>query len=390
LRKIDIGVNIIYIRGVCATTPGRYDELRTQVREMLDRHLTDEVRRSVAATGTYHDRAFARGLGARGWIMPGWPRDEGGAGLTPTEQAVLEEELQFADAPIDGIGTTRMVTQCIRVWGHEQMRRDLLAGATAGELLFALGYTEAEAGSDVASVRTKATRDGDGWRINGEKIFTTLAHEADYIFLLTLTDSTAPRRAGLTLFLVPTSSAGFQVTPIATLSGERTNTTVYDHIRLPDTARVGEVNRGWEVLGTALELEHAVGFGAALARVVELAAPDLAGTRGAAEALAAASIDAEVARLLQREAAARGSADHAIGPMAKLFSSEALARHTGRLLDLFGSRGLSRSDRATPSVADVDLAYRHSQVTRIFAGTSEIQRSIIAERGLGLPRSRRI
>jgi alkylation response protein AidB-like acyl-CoA dehydrogenase len=308
-------------------------------------------------------------------------------------QSVLDEELQYAEAPVDGIGTTRMVGSCIREWGTHEQRAALCPAVAAGEVLISLGYTEPDAGSDVASVLTRAEWDGHMWTIRGEKLFTTLAHVADYVFLLTRTNQEAPRRHGLTTFLVPTSVPGFSFSPIETLSGERTNATLYDNIRLPDSARVGEVDGGWRVLATALQIEHAVGFGAALERALDHALPliDSADPATGVE-LARIAADAEVARLLQREAASRGAADPAIGPMAKLFSSEAFCRDTGVLLDLLGAAGLEAlvEGRAGSGPAALELAYRHSHVTRIYAGTSEIQRSIIAERGLGLPRSRRL
>jgi alkylation response protein AidB-like acyl-CoA dehydrogenase len=195
------------------------------------------------------------------------------------------------------------------------------------------------------------------------------------------------------MFLVPTSSPGYSVSAIETLSGERTNFTVYDDVRLTDEARIGPIDGGWGVLGTALEAEHAIGFGAALQRVLDAAVAAISPTDlSTAVELARIAIEAEVSRLLQREAAVRGATDPAIGPMCKVFSSEAFCRDSGRLLDFFGARGLVTPD-ADPhgdAAALVELAYRHSHVTRIFAGTSEIHRSLIAERGLGLPRSRRL
>jgi alkylation response protein AidB-like acyl-CoA dehydrogenase len=309
------------------------------------------------------------------------------------EQSVLDEELQYADAPVDGIGTTRMVGSCIREWGTAEQRATLCPAIAAGEVLISLGYTEPDAGSDVSSVRTRAEWHGDFWTIRGEKLFTTLAHVADYVFLLTRTNEEVPRRQGLTMFLVPTSAPGFSLSPIETLSGERTNATLYDDVRLPDSARIGEVDGGWRVLGTALEIEHAAGFGAALARALDHAVPLIDPHDPATGAeLARIAADAEVARLLQREAASQGTADPAIGPMAKLFSSEAFCRDTAILLDLLGATALESvvEGEAAGGPALVELAYRHSHVTRIYAGTSEIQRSIIAERGLGLPRSRRL
>jgi alkylation response protein AidB-like acyl-CoA dehydrogenase len=378
------------------------EALRADVRAFLDQHLTEEIRSFMERTGTHHNDDFARAMGARGWVAPAWPKEEGGAGLGVLEQSVLHEEMQRAKAPVDGILTMMLVANTIRLWGTPEQKERILGPAARGELLISLGYSEADAGSDVAAARTRAVPDGDEWVIDGEKMFTSLAHVAQYVFLITRTSTEGKKHKGLTMFLVPLDTPGITVSEVKTLGGERTNITSYESVRVPDTARVGEVNSGWAVLSSALEFEHANGFGAEVARLLDVAVdaaskPDTDGRRLLDDPLvrarlAAIAIQTEVARLLEQRSAWMYEVDRhpvAEGPMAKLYSSEAFTRASSELLDVFGAAALARGGGLSPSgVGVVEHAFRHSQVTRIYAGTSEIQRSLIAERGLGLPRTR--
>ncbi|HKA05470.1 MAG TPA: acyl-CoA dehydrogenase family protein [Acidimicrobiales bacterium] len=380
------------------------EAIRQDARAFLAENLTPATLDEMERTGTHHDPGFTRALGARGWVAPGWPKEEGGAGLNVLEQSVLSEELRRAQAPMDGIGTAMLVAATLRIWGTPEQKAAVLGPFTRGELLISLGYSEADSGSDVAAARTRSRRDGDEWVIDGEKMFTSLAQVADYVFLLTRSDAEAPKKhQGLTMFLVPIDAPGLTVSEVKTLGGERTNITSYDGVRVPDGARVGEVGGGWAVLTTALELEHSGGFATEIERVLAVAVaeasqPDDSGGRLIDDSsvrlrLARIAIDIEVARLLQRRSAwmySVGQHPVAEGPMAKVYSSEVFTAACSTLLDIFGPDGLRREHGlAAGGLGVIEHAYRHSQVTRIYAGTSEIQRSIIAERGLGLPRTRR-
>lgn len=378
--------------------------LRKEVREFLAEHVTDELLERMHRTGTWHDREFARALGERGWIAPGWPREEGGEGRSWLEQMVLREEIDRVDAPISGLSVTMLVANTIRLWGSAELKASLLPRVVRGEVVMVLGYSEAGSGSDVAAARTTAVRDGaDGdWVINGEKMFTTHAHVADYVFLLARTDPAGRKRKNLTMFLVPMDTPGISLSEVKTLGGERTNITVYQDVRVPDSARIGEVNGAWAVLSSALMFERASTWAPALDRLVEAALeatsevrPD--GSRRFADPsqrgrIARVAAAAEASRLLGLRAAwlaAQGETTMSEGPMAKLFSTEAYTAASADLLDLVGTAGLQTSGHDIPRGATlIEHAFRHSQVTTIYGGTSEIQRSIIAERGLGLPRSR--
>ena len=253
----------------------------------------------------------------------------------------------------------------------------------------------------MAAARTRAVRDGDEWVIDGQKMFTTLAHEASFVFLLTRTNWDAPKHKGLTMFLVPLDSEGIEIQPIETLGGERTNVTFYNGVRVPDTARVGAVDGGWEVMRVALTFERGGGSAGQMRRLLRRC-PDLLhepSRDGELDALAHArqsvgrlAVDAEVAKLLAYRTVwvnAMGGLAGVEGSMAKLFSSEAFQRACAALLDVQGAEGaLESPGDAVPVWESLEHEFRHSAVTTIYGGSSEIQRSIIAEHRLGLPRGR--
>lgn len=366
----------------------RAEAFRADVRAFFAEYVTPEVIERVQRTGTVHDRSVHRALAERGWLAAAWPRELGGQERDPFEMVAFDEEVARAGAPMDGWGTTELVARTLAIAGTEQQRHEIIPRALRGEILISLGYSEPDAGSDVASVSTRAERDGDQWIVNGQKMFTTMAHEAQYVFLLARTDPSLPKHRGLTLFLVPLDAPGVEVRPVHTLGGERTNVTFYGDVRVPDSARVGDVNGGWQVMTVALAFErNPTANGEAIRlfdRVTEWArSTGAAGDRSVRERLARVAVDNEVGRLLAYRmawVAASGELPIVEGSMAKLFASEGFQRASAELLDLLGPHG------ALSGWAE--HAFRHAMVTTIYAGSSEIQRSIIAERGLGLPRSR--
>jgi alkylation response protein AidB-like acyl-CoA dehydrogenase len=375
----------------------RAEAFRSEVRAFFAQHITGDVADEVRRTGTVHDWSLHRALAERGWLAAAWPRDIGGQERDPFEMLAFDEEVARAGVPIDGWGTTELVARTLALAGTEEQRRELIPRALRGEILISLGYSEPDAGSDVASVSTRAERDGDEWIVNGQKMFTTMAHEAKYVFLLTRTDATLPKHRGLTMFLVPLDAPGVEVRPIHTLGGERTNVTFYSDVRIPDSARVGDVNGGWQVMTVALAFERNPTANGEAIRMFERVA-GWARATGAArdpsvrERLARVAVDNEVGRLLAYRMAwvtASGELPIVEGSMAKLFATEAFQRASGELLDLLGPEGLlQHGEPEVPAEGWVEHAFRHAVVTTIYAGSSEIQRSIIAERGLGLPRAR--
>src|SRR5262245_54618822 len=217
------------------------DEVRAFVVDELPPELDDRVYRS----GVAHDDTFVRRLAERGWVGANWERDDGKRTLDPYEYAVLEEELTKAEAPTVAITTTEMVASVIRAVGSDELKAAILPRFLRGEITIALGMTEPEVGSDVGGVRTRARRDGDRWVVDGQKMFTTNAHIADYVFLLTRTSPDKPKHAGLTMFLVELDQPGVEVQAVYTLSGERTNIVFLNDVEVEDRWRIGEVDRGW-------------------------------------------------------------------------------------------------------------------------------------------------
>jgi 3-oxochol-4-en-24-oyl-CoA dehydrogenase len=358
---------------------------RSEVRAFLAEHLTDEMRERADRTGTLHDWEFHRAMAKRGLLDATWRLDA-------LHVQVLKEELGRSGAPMDGWGTSDLVAHTIDVVGSDEQRSVIVPRVLNGEILICLGYSEPDAGSDVAAVRTRAVPDGAEWVIDGQKMFTTLAHEATFVFLLARTNPAVEKHRGLTLFLVPMDAPGIEVRRIDTLGGERTNVTFYSGVRVSDSLRVGDVDHGWNVMKVALAFERNPLALADCLRLLDHAVEWGSSTGSfenpfVAERVARLAIDVEVGRLLARKMAQvseAGDLPVVEGSMAKLWTSEALVRHARALLDCLGPEAILQHG----PVSWAEQAHRHAPVTTIYAGTSEIQRSIIAERGLGLPRAR--
>jgi alkylation response protein AidB-like acyl-CoA dehydrogenase len=377
------------------------EAFRDDVRAHLREALTPEFEERVYRSGVAHDDDFAKGLVDKGVFAPSWPAEYGGRDSGVWEDQVLREELMRADAPAYLSETTRMVASIIREVGTSAMRDRVLAGAMNGDITIALGFTEPECGSDVAAATTKAVRDGDDWVINGSKMFTTNGHIADYVFLLARTSPEKPKHKGLTMFLVPLDVDGFEAQAVWTLSGERTNITFYSDVRISDEWRIGDVDAGWQVLGLSLQDEHASGWGPHIARLlhhVEQWAQTTCADDGSPQIttddvrrrIARVAMEHEVSMLLQHRCVwmtEAGQTPVAEGPMSKVFSTEALSRASQDIFEMVGPEGMrSYFEPDAPEQGRFEHLMRFSLGTTIYAGTSEVQRTIIAQRGLGLPR----
>jgi alkylation response protein AidB-like acyl-CoA dehydrogenase len=377
------------------------EAFRDEVRSHLQEVMTPEFEERLYRSGVAHDDDFAKGLVDKGYFAPGWPAELGGQNRGEMDEQVLKEELMSADAPVYLSETTRMVASIIREIGTEAMKERILGPALKGELTIALGFTEPECGSDVAAAATKATRAGDVWIINGSKMFTTNGHIADYVFLLARTSADKPKHKGLTMFLVPMDSNGVATQAVWTLSGERTNITFYGDVAVGDEWRIGEVDGGWQVLALSLQYEHASGWGPHLGRLLHHAeqwagssaaedgSPRIADV-GVRRRLARVAMELEVSMLLQRRCiwmVEEGRTPVAEGPMSKLFSTESLERAAQDVNEMVGPDSLrSYFEPTAPERGRFEHLLRFSLGTTIYAGTSEVQRSIVAQRGLGLPR----
>jgi alkylation response protein AidB-like acyl-CoA dehydrogenase len=378
------------------------EAFRAEVRQFIADHLTPEIVERALTTGTMHDWGFHKALCDRGYLAAGWPTEVGGLGRSAVDQVLLNQELYGSGAPIDGLNIASMVGATLLVAGTDQQRAEILPRILAGEVMTCLGYSEPDAGSDVASVATRAVRDGDHWVIDGQKMFTTMAHEAHYVFLLTRSNLDVPKHKGLTMFLVPMDTPGIEVTAVETMGGERTNITFYSDVRVPDSCRVGEVDAGWSTMHAALVYERNGANWGEPNHLVEQAATwartrRADGTRpfddpSVREALARWSTELEAGRLLLFRSAwlsAQGAMPQVEGSMAKLHITESFVRAANDLVDLLGPAGLvPMGEPGAVLHGLVEHAFRHSVVTTIYGGSSEVQRDIIAGRALELPRSR--
>ncbi len=368
------------------------------VRAFLTEHVTDDVRALAEASQDGHIPQLHRALAQAGLAYPDWPSEWGGQDRGPMEVTVLGrvfEEFGISRIPI---GCTNMGARMAMKFGTPEMKAEILPRLADGSALACLGFTEPGSGSDMYAARTRAVRDGDDWIVTGQKMFTTGAHISDYVLLLARTDPDAPKHKGITLFLFPMSLPGVSVQPVDTLPDERTNITFYDDVRVSDRYRLGEVNGGIKVMGAAMEIEHG-GEGlhiyhhslmAAALQWAEMPRPS--GDRPIEDAavrvrLARMRAHLEIADLMCRRvtwAVETGSMTRAIGPMAKLFATEVYMEDAADMAALTAPGG---ARPVSDAFAKIEKSYRQSIAQTIYAGTSEVHRSIIAQHGLGLPRA---
>ena len=373
--------------------------LAREVDEFFTATLTPELKAHAHFSWDGHHPYVHRKLAEAGLLFPELPVEKGGRGATPYESfaasAIWEKHGWGGHAK----GTTMMVAAMMDKFGSEELKRDVLGPVLRGEAICSLGYSEPGAGSDVFAAQTKATRDGDGWRIDGTKMFTSGANLSDYVIMLCRTNTEVAKHKGLTMFMVPLKAEGVTVQPVYTFIDERTNITFYDGVRIPDSWRLGDVDGGVRTMSAALELEHASAGSLkshkALVRAAEAVCGDvsfggrpLIEDRTAQVRLAKAHAHTLLSEaLILRSLWSAEEKKHivAAGPMSKVFGTEKFLEDGSDLLDL--TAPLSLSKREGPA-AFVNQCYRHAHGTTIYAGTSEIHRSMIAERALGLPRSR--
>jgi len=293
------------------------------------------------------------------------------------------------------VGT--MIAKC----GTEELKAEVLPKIISGDAICSLGYSEPGCGSDVFAAKTRATQQEDGsWLINGSKMWTSGANIAQYVLMLTRTNPDVAKHKGLTMFIVPLDAPGIEIHPVYTFQEERTNITYYDNVRIPDSYRLGDINGGVRTMAAALEMEHGGGFNKELIGMVEHAqelcseinvgnGKKLIQTEDAQKRLARTLAHYYICEVLANRclfSAVQKEPNKGYGPMIKLFSSEKFQSDSRDLLDLTAPYSLSY--RKGTAAAHLNLAYRHAHGTTIYGGTSEVHRSQIAERNLGLPRSR--
>ena len=379
--------------------------LRAEFRAYLDAIMTPEVRAATvdAESGDTY-RAVIRKMGRDGWLTPGWPTDYGGRGLDPLTQKILLEELVLAEAPFPFV-TVNTVGPALMRLGTEKQKQDILPRIATGELIFAIGYSEPGAGTDLASLKTRAVRDGDDYVVNGQKIFTSGAEGADYIFLATRTDPDAPPHKGITILMMDTRLPGFSVSPIWTVGGFRTNVTYYEDVRVPADMVIGAVNGGWRLIAEQLNHER-IGLAAltyagngCFDQVVDWARETPAGTGRLLDVPWVQAALGEAYALLRaigvmgnRVAAevATGSTRADLASGLKVFGTEGMIKVMRLLLDVLGPAGLIR-DGSPGAVlrGRIEREYRKCQINTFGGGTAEVLRDMVAQVGLGMPRGTR-
>ncbi len=374
-----------------------------EVRRFLKDNVTPALRAEMAEHGLEFQggelSAFRRKIGERGWFGLNWPAEYGGLGLTAMHQHLLMSEFEYWGVPGPDLTVTSVAPMIMR-HGTEQNKKEFLPGVARGEIIFALGYSEPNAGTDLASLRTRAVRDGDEWVINGSKIWNSGAQRSTHEWLCVRTDPDAPRHRGISVIVVPVDQPGVEIHPLYAWSGYRTNETFFHDVRVPATNLVGEVNMGWTYITGALDLERGALTNAgdlrrALDDLIALAARPLRDGSVPAQdpvfrrRLAQAEADIEVARLMGYEAASMldcGRIPTVEVSVEKIFSSELRQRLADLAIDVLGPDGLiaHRSPDA-PLDGFFERLYRVSPLMRFGGGTNEVLRDSIAQRGHGMP-----
>ncbi len=381
--------------------------LRADLRDYYGALLTDEVRAALATEGDGGQvwRQTVRTIGKDGWLGIGWPQEYGGQGRPATDQFIFFDETRRAGAPFPFV-TVNTVGPTIMRFGTEEQKQFFLPGILAGEINFAIGYTEPEAGTDLASLRTRALRDGDEYVINGAKIFTSGADNADYVWLATRTNPDAPKHKGISIICVPTSAPGFEWHIINTVGGLTTTATFYEDVRVPVDNRVGPENEGWRMITNQLNHER-VGLAAwsGLSMLLFDQVADWAAAQPTDDGrtlidqpwvqldLARAEAELEAMRLLNWRMSASVAADTltaAESSSIKVFGTERTLEIFRLLLGIVGVAGyLVPGSPGAVLAGRLEASARQAQINTFGGGVNEVQREIVAMAGLGMRRGAR-
>ncbi|MEV0547734.1 acyl-CoA dehydrogenase family protein [Nocardia salmonicida] len=374
-----------------------------RLREELRSYFADLISPAEAAAmavdrhgDTY--REVVRRMGRDGWLGVGWPKEFGGQGFGPMEQQIFFNEAVRADVPLPLV-TLLTVGPTLQKYGTDAQKKKFLPGILSGDIHFAIGYSEPSAGTDLAALRTTAVRDGDGdWIVNGQKIFTTGAHEADYVWMACRTGSVESRHRGITILIVDTEDPGYSWTPIITCDGaHHTNATYFDDVRVPADMLVGEENRGWRLITTQLNHERvSLGPSGKIEQLYDRlrdwsAQHSLLGEPEVRRALGRVRTMVRLNELLNWQVAAAdtSAAQNAViadASATKIFSTESL-QDAGRIVEeIIGRYG----DSAEPGTAELlgwlDRRTKQNLVVTFGGGVNEIMRELVATAGLDLPR----
>lgn len=345
-----------------------------------------------------HGRRFLRRLAQDGWLGVSWPKEYGGQGLSEVEHWLFAEELYSRRLP-NGLLTLNVIGPTLALMGSEQQKSEYLSRIISGELVFAIGYSEPDAGSDLASMRTRAVRDGDEYIVNGQKIWTTGGSVATHYWLAARTGRQEDRHRGVSLFIVPMDAPGITVTPIVTQGGERTTSVFLDDVRIPVSQRIGEENDGWSAVVCALNFERMFYHNEPRWELEQLREwadehgmldGDTADAHALQERMGEHAVDVEICRLFAMRGAsilAGGEVPVAEASANKVWWGELRQRICDTGLDLIGETGvIAHASPHAPAHGHLEHGLQSSPVWRFGGGTNEIQLDIIARQGLGMPR----
>ena len=381
------------------------DEFRAYMRAIMTDELKAELLLSTEGGGPLWRQAM-RQMGRDGWIGLGWPKEWGGRGYGPIEQYIFIEEVTRAGLPFPYL-TTESIGPAIAEFGSERLKQEILPGILAGEIVVGIGYSEPHAGTDMAALKTKAVREGDTFVISGQKVYTSLAHFADYIFIAVRTGDpeTMPRHKGISILMMPTSAEGFSHTPIHTVADGETNTTYYDNVRVPVDHLIGPENGGWGVVVSQLNRERLTLMNPGTANlmyqnVLEHAqnTVDAAGIRLIDQPRVKRTLASIYTQLRALQLACRKQAwalhnnalDVADASSIKVYGYEAFLECYRAMLEVLGPHGsMKRGSHGALIQGQLELIYRAVPVYGFAGGTNEIQRDLISQFGLGLPRAKR-
>ncbi|BDM64237.1 acyl-CoA dehydrogenase [Shewanella sp. NFH-SH190041] len=383
-------------------TPEQH-KLRLTVRDYFTALMTPELKsRLRGKEGGDEFRAVIRQMGRDGWLAVGWPKEFGGQGYRATEQLIFFEEANIAGAPLPFV-TISTVGPSLMSFGTELQKEQFLPGIARGEINFAIGYSEPDAGSDLATLKTQARDAGDHFVVNGNKLWTSGAESADYIWLAARTSQDLPRHKGVSIMILDTQSPGFSHTVIPTCSNP-TSATYYDDVKVPKTMLVGELHGGWKLITAQLNHER-LGLGSWSDKVAGLYRKVLLWAKAADEhgnramdkpwvqsAMAECYARLEAMRLINFRIAAdleQGQMDVALASITKVYGSESAIEILRKLQDVTGANGMIHEGSAASLLAgELEYEVRASVTLTFGGGTNEIQRELIAQFGLGLPRAR--
>ncbi|OBF43648.1 acyl-CoA dehydrogenase [Mycobacterium sp. 852002-50816_SCH5313054-b] len=365
-------------------------EFLEETRAFIAKHVTDEVLARQLEFGENFDEQVHLALGEAGYLASDWQAEADG-GFSAVRRRIFQLEIARAHTPWYHWGTTSVVARLVQQFGAPELAGKVVPGVLSGEIRLCLGYTEPEGGSDVATCKTRAVRDGDAWIINGSKMFTSNAQNARYVFLLTNTDPQGPKHKNLTMFLVPLDSPGIEIQGIRTLDGDRTNIVYYSDVRVDDLHRIGEVNGGWTVMRAALDSEHGMvdpedhglqyvaamaGHGDLMAEVVDTVA-----------AIVSEVDDESVKYRLGRAVARMEAALSSPGMFGRVAIAQTMRDITPDLMDILGAASALPTDaQGAASDGAAEHLYRLSLPLGIYGGTLEVFRNMIAQHALGLGR----